>query len=75
MKFFVHALGAWFAAGAASGRYSRPVTIGIAMLVARLGTPTLALMLGSLIYKKLRSEGAFERLQTVPARKPRTARG
>ncbi|POR45867.1 hypothetical protein [Bosea psychrotolerans] len=75
MKFFVHALGAWFAAEAASGRYSRPVTMGIAMLVARLGTPTLALMLGSLIYKKLRSEGAFGQLQTVPARKPRATRG
>ncbi|AOO82665.1 hypothetical protein [Bosea vaviloviae] len=74
MKFFVHALGAWFAAEAAAGRYSRPVTIGIAMLVARLGTPTLALMLGSLVYKKLHSEGAFARLQTAPARR-RATRG
>jgi hypothetical protein len=70
MNFLVHALGAWFAAEAASGRYSRPDAVGIAMLVSRLGTPTAVLALGALAYRKLRSEGAFERLNpAVPARR------
>lgn len=71
MNLFVHALGAWFAAEAASGRYSRPVAVGIAMLVSRLGTPTAALALGALAYKKLRDEGAFENLRTASVRTPR----
>lgn len=68
MNLFVHALGAWFATEAASGRYSRPVAVGIAMLVSRLGAPTAVLTLAGLAYKKLRDEGAFEGLrQPVPA--------
>jgi hypothetical protein len=70
MSLFVHALGAWFATEAASGRYSRPVAVGIAMLVSRLGAPAAALTLAGLAYKKLRDEGAFEHLQRpVPARR------
>jgi hypothetical protein len=74
MNLLVHALGAWFATEAASGRYSRPVAVGIAMLVSRLGTPTAVLALAGLAYKKLRDEGAFERLQAPPAAKRRAAR-
>lgn len=74
MKLLVHALGAWFATKAASGAYSRPVAVGIAMLVSRLGTPTAMLALAGLAYKKLRDEGAFERMQTAPAAKRRTTR-
>jgi hypothetical protein len=62
MNFIVHALGAYLAAGAASGRYPRPVSVGIAMLVARLGTPAIALTLAGLVYKKLNEEGAFQKL-------------
>jgi len=70
MNLFVHMLGAWFATEAASGRFSRPVAVGIAMLVSRLGAPAAALTLAGLAYKKLRDEGAFERLeQPAPARR------
>lgn len=74
MNLLVHALGAWFATKAASGAYSRPVAVGIAMLVSRLGTPTAVLALAGMAYKKLRDEGAFERLQEAPAAKRRAAR-
>jgi len=72
MNLLVHALGAWFATEAASGRYSRPVAVGIAMLVSRLGAPTAALALAGLVYKKLRDEGAFQKLQPVRAGKGRS---
>lgn len=62
MNLLVHALGAWFATEAANGRYPRPVSVGIAMLVSRLGTPAVALTFAGMIYKKLRDEGAFQRL-------------
>lgn len=75
MNLLVHALGAWFATEAASGRYSRPVAVGIAMLVSRLGAPTAVLALAGLAYKKLRDEGAFERAQPAPAARRRPARG
>jgi len=71
MNLLVHALGAWFATKAASGSYSRPVAVGIAMLVSRLGTPTAVLALAGMAYKKLRDEGAFERVQAVPATRKR----
>jgi hypothetical protein len=74
MNLLVHALGAWFATKAASGSYSRPVAVGIAMLVSRLGTPTAVLALAGLAYKKLRDEGAFERIQAAPAARRRTVR-
>lgn len=69
MNLLVHALGAWFATKAASGNYSRPVAIGIAMLVSRLGTPTAMLALAGFAYKKLRDEGAFDRDQVVVAKR------
>ena len=75
MNFFVHALGAWFAAEAASGKYPRPVAVGIAMLVSRLGAPTAALTVAALIFKRLRDEGAFERLQPAPVARRKTTRG
>lgn len=73
MNLLVHALGAWFAAEAASGRYSRPVAVGIAMVVSRLGAPTALLALAGLAYKKLRDEGAFERV-AAPAVERRARR-
>jgi hypothetical protein len=71
MNLLVHALGAWFATEAASGRYPRPVAVGIAMLVSRLGTPTAMLALAGLAYRKLKQEGAFERVPAVRRRAPR----
>lgn len=73
MNLFVHALGAWFATEAARGRYSRPVAVGIAMLVSRLGAPTAALTVAGLIYKKLRDEGAFDRTEAAQPPKRRGA--
>lgn len=75
MNLLVHALGAWFATEAASGRYPRPVAVGIAMLVSRLGTPTAMLALAGLAYRKLKQEGAFDRAQTAPAARRRAQRG
>lgn len=75
MNLLVHALGAWFATEAASGRYPRPVAVGIAMLVSRLGTPTAILTLAGLAYRKLKQEGAFERVQAAPATRRRSPRG
>lgn len=75
MNLLVHALGAWFATEAASGRYPRPVAVGIAMLVSRLGAPAAVLTLAGLVYRKLRDEGAFQRLQpeTAPVKRARRA--
>ena len=74
MNIFVHALGAWFATEAATGRYPRPVAVGIAMLVSRLGAPAAMLTVAGLIYKKLRDEGAFERLEGVPPSRRRPSK-
>lgn len=60
MNLLVHALGAWLATEAASGRYPRPVAVGLAMLVSRLGAPTAALAIAGFAFKKLREAGAFE---------------
>jgi len=60
MNLIVHALGAWLATEAASGRYPRPVAVGLAMLVSRLGAPTAALAIAGFAFKKLREAGAFE---------------
>jgi hypothetical protein len=63
MNLLVHALGAWVAAEAASGRYSRPVAIGLTMLVSRLGAPTAILALAGFALKKLNDAGAFDELR------------
>ncbi len=68
MKLFVHALGAWFAVEAASGRYPRPVAVGLTMLVSRLGAPATAFAMVGYGLMRLREAGAFERVQ------PRTRR-
>ncbi|WP_293810024.1 hypothetical protein [uncultured Bosea sp.] len=68
MKLMVHALGAWFAIEAASGRYPRPVAVGLTMLVARLGAPATAFALAGYGVMRLKEAGAFERAR------PRTRR-
>ena len=61
MKLMVHALGAWFAIEAASGRYPRPVAVGLTMLVSRLGAPATALAMAGYGLMRLKEAGAFER--------------
>ena len=60
MRLLVHLVGAWVAAEAASGRYPRPVAVGLAMLVSRLGPPTIAATLLTLAVKRLHEGGAFD---------------
>lgn len=70
MKLLVHGLGAWVAVEAASGRFSRPVAVGLAMLVSRLGAPAAALTLAGFVLKRLNDEGAFDSLK-APAQRRR----
>jgi hypothetical protein len=74
MNFLVHALGAWVATEAASGRYPRPVAIGLAMLVSRLGAPTAALTLAGFVLKQLNEAGAFDSLRAAPTVRRRAIR-
>lgn len=63
MNLLVHALGAWFATQAASGKYSRPAAVGIAMLVSRLGAPTIIMTLAGFALKEMNARGAFDELK------------
>jgi hypothetical protein len=74
MNFLVHVLGAWVATEAASGRYPRPVAVGLAMLVSRLGAPTAALTLAGFALKRLNEAGAFDNLRAAPTTRRRTIR-
>ncbi len=76
MKLLVHALGAWFAVEAASGRYPRPIAVGLTMLVSRLGAPATVLALAGYGLKRLQEGGAFETRSARIRRRPRrTAEG
>lgn len=66
MKLLVHGLGAWFAVEAASGRYPRPVAVGLTMLVTRLGAPAMAFAIAGYGLKRLQEAGAFEGRQNRP---------
>ncbi|WP_293798649.1 hypothetical protein [uncultured Bosea sp.] len=70
MKLMVHALGAWFAVEAASGRYPRPVAVGLTMLVSRLGAPATAFAMAGYGLMRLKEAGAFERRE-APSRRRR----
>ncbi|PTM42961.1 hypothetical protein [Bosea sp. 124] len=74
MNLLVHAVGAWIAAEAASGRYPRPVAVGLSMLIARLGAPTAAMTMLAFAVKRLNEAGAFERLKTAPSPRRRPIR-
>lgn len=74
LKLFVHGLGAWFAIEAASGRYPRPLAVGLTMLVSRLGAPATAFAMAGYGLKWLRDAGAFEGWQ-MPSPQPRRQRG
>ena len=69
MKLLVHALGAWFVVEAASGRYPRPIAVGLTMLVSRLGTPATALAMAGYGLMRLKEAGAFERVQPQTRRR------
>lgn len=73
MKLLVHALGAWFAVEAASGRYPRPIAVGLTMLVSRLGAPATVLALAGYGLKRLQEGGAFETRPARIRRRPRRA--
>lgn len=75
MNLLVHAIGAWMAAEAASGRYPRPVAVGLSMLVSRLGGPTLVLTVMALALKRLNEAGAFEQLASAPSERRRSSDG
>ncbi|PZO02596.1 MAG: hypothetical protein DCF30_04835 [Hyphomicrobiales bacterium] len=66
MNLLVPIVGAWIASEAASGRYPRPVAVGLSMLVSRLGAPTAAMTILAFAFKRLNDAGAFERLKPVP---------
>lgn len=70
MRLLVHLVGAWIASEAATGRYPRPVAIGLAMLVSRLGPPTIVATLATLAFKRLREGGAFDELLSPRPRSP-----
>ncbi|MBN9457463.1 MAG: hypothetical protein J0I54_12615 [Bosea sp.] len=67
MKLLVHAIGAWVTVEAASGRYPRPLAIGLTMLVSRLGAPTAALAVAGFALKRLDEAGAFDSLRKAPS--------
>lgn len=67
MNLLVHAVGAWIAAEAASGRYPRPVAVGLSMLVSRLGAPTAMMTLAAFAFKRLNQAGAFDQLKSDSA--------
>ncbi len=74
MNLIVHVAGAWIAAEAASGRYPRPVAVGLSMLVSRLGAPTAAMTLMAFAFKRLNDAGAFEAIKALPAKSRRAPR-
>ena len=69
MKLLVHALGAWFVVEAASGRYPRPIAVGLTMLVSRLGAPATALAMAGYGLMRLKDARPFERVQPQPRRR------
>lgn len=74
MNLLVHAVGAWIAAEAASGRYPRPVAVGLSMLISRLGAPTAAMTLIAFAFKRLNEAGAFGGIRHAPAPRRRALR-
>lgn len=74
MNLLVHALGAWMASEAASGRYPRPIAVGLTMLISRLGAPTAILALAGFAFKKLNDAGAFDEMRTARPASRRTPR-
>ena len=75
MNLLVPIVGAWIASEAASGRYPRPVAVGLSMLVSRLGAPTAAMAVLAFAFKRLNDAGAFERVKPAPVARRQPQRG
>lgn len=59
MRLLVHLVGAWVASEAASGRYPRPLALGMQLLVSRLGPQTALMALAGYAIQSLNEGGAF----------------
>lgn len=59
MRLLVHLVGAWVASEAASGRYPRPLSLGMQFLVSRLGPQTALMALAGYAIQSLNEGGAF----------------
>lgn len=70
MRLLVHLVGAWVASEAASGRYPRPLSLGMQLLVSRLGPQTALMALAGYAIQSLNEGGAFGP-RGIPARKRR----
>lgn len=70
MRLLVHLVGAWVASEAASGRYPRPLSLGLQLLVSRLGPQTALMALAGYAIQSLNEGGAFG-LRRAPTRKRR----
>jgi hypothetical protein len=70
MRLLVHLVGAWVASEAASGRYPRPLSLGMQLLVSRLGPQTALMALAGYAIQSLNEGGAFGP-RRAPARKGR----
>ncbi|MGX1785192.1 hypothetical protein ACWIGM_00545 [Bosea sp. NPDC055332] len=70
MRLLVHLVGAWVASEAASGRYPRPLSLGMQLLVSRLGPQTALMALAGYAIQSLNEGGAFGQ-RGAPARKRR----
>ena len=71
MRLFVHLVGAWVAAEAASGRYPRPVSLALGALVSRLGPPTALMALAGYTIQGLYEGGVFDAYRPRPAPRAR----
>ncbi len=74
MRLLVHLVGAWVASEAASGRYPRPVSLMLGLLVARLGPPTALMALAGYAIQSLNEGGAFDGLRRGSVRRARARR-
>ncbi|MFC5418686.1 MAG: hypothetical protein DI537_35885 [Stutzerimonas stutzeri] len=70
MRLLVHLVGAWVASEAASGRYPRPLSLGLQLLVSRLGPQTALMALAGYAIQSLNEGGAFGP-RRAPTRKRR----
>lgn len=71
MRLLVYLVGAWVASEAASGRYPRPLSLGMQLLVSRLGPQTALMALAGYAIQSLNEGGAFRQPRTQPRRRRR----
>jgi hypothetical protein len=71
MRLLVHLVGAWVASEAASGRYPRSLSLGMQLLVSRLGPQTALMALAGYAIQSLNEGGAFGHPRPQPRRRRR----